>query len=74
MLEKYKNIYAEDLKEKVIPFWIKNSPDFEFGGYFSCLDKDGSVYDDKKYMWLQAREAWMFARLYNEFEKKTGIS
>ena len=70
MLKKYKNIYTEDLKEKVIPFWIKNSPDFEFGGYFTCLDKDGSVYDDKKYMWLQAREVWMFARLYNEFEQK----
>ncbi len=66
----YCDIYKKDLLEKVIPFWLKNSPDFEYGGYFTCLDRDGSVYDDKKYMWLQAREAWMFARLYNEFDKK----
>lgn len=70
MLREYLDIYQQDLEKKVIPFWVKHSPDVEFGGYFTCLDKDGSVYDDKKYMWLQAREAWMFARLYNEFEKK----
>lgn len=27
---------------------------------------DGSVYDTKKHVWLQGREAWMFACLYNE--------
>ena len=70
MLEKYKTIYSDDLKNKVIPFWVKNSPDFEFGGYFTCLDKNGAIYDDKKYMWLQAREVWMFSKLYNELGKK----
>ena len=69
-ISQYRGIYKNDLLNKVLPFWIKHSPDFEYGGYFSCLDKDGLVYDNKKYMWLQAREAWMFARLYNEFDKK----
>ena len=54
----------------MIPFWLEHSLDREFGGYFSCLDRDGSVYDTKKYIWLQAREVWMFARLHNTFEKK----
>ncbi len=69
-IKKYCDIYKKDLFGKVIPFWMNHSPDYEYGGYFTCLDKDGSVYDDKKYMWLQAREAWMFARLYNEYEPK----
>lgn len=66
----YRDVYKDDLFNKVIPFWIRHSPDYEYGGYFTCLERDGSVYDDKKYMWLQAREAWMFARLYNEYQQK----
>jgi len=59
-----------ELVESVIPFWLEHSLDREYGGYFSCLDRDGTVYDTKKYIWLQAREVWMFARLYNTFERK----
>ena len=31
---------------------------------------DGSVYDTDKFIWLQGREAWLFAMLYNKVEKK----
>jgi N-acylglucosamine 2-epimerase len=68
-LEEYRNIYKKNLTESVIPFWYKNSPDWEHGGTYSCLDRDGSVYDSKKYIWLVGRSAWMFSRLYNEFDK-----
>jgi N-acylglucosamine 2-epimerase len=54
-----------NLDESVLPFWMKHSPDREFGGYFNCLDRDGSVYDTKKHAWLQGREVWMFSRLHN---------
>ena len=57
-----------DLTERVIPFWMEHSLDEECGGYFTGLDRDGSVYDDRKYVWLQGRAVWMFARLYNELE------
>jgi len=70
MLEKYAERYRRDLVEGVIPFWLEHSMDRECGGYFTCLDRDGTVYDIKKYMWLQSREVWMFARLYNEFEPR----
>jgi len=70
MLEKYAQIYRRDLTESVIPFWLKHSLDKEFGGYFTCLDREGGVYDTKKYLWLQGREVWMFSRLYNEFDRK----
>jgi N-acylglucosamine 2-epimerase len=58
------------LLNNVIPFWEKHSPDKEHGGYFTCLDRFGKVYDTDKFMWLQGRQAWMFASLYNNLEKK----
>ncbi len=62
--------YKSELLDKVIPFWLKKSQDKEFGGYFTCLDRDGSVYDTDKFIWLQGREVWMFATLYNKVEKR----
>ncbi|MDY2860131.1 MAG: AGE family epimerase/isomerase, partial [Candidatus Cryptobacteroides sp.] len=35
-----------------------------------CLNRDGSVYDTDKFIWLQGREVWMFAMLYNSLEKR----
>ena len=62
--------YQKELLEKVVPFWEKNSKDEEFGGYFTCLDRQGKVFDTDKFVWLQAREVWMFSSLYNRVEKK----
>ena len=62
--------YQKELLEKVIPFWERNSKDEEFGGYFTCLDREGKVFDTDKFVWLQAREVWMFSSLYNRVEKK----
>lgn len=36
--EKYKN----DLLTDILPFWLKYGIDHENGGYFTCLDRDGS--------------------------------
>lgn len=66
----YARKFRRELNESVIPFWLEHSPDWKCGGYFSCLDRDGTVYDDKKYMWLQGRFVWMYSRLYNEWERK----
>lgn len=60
----------QDLLERVVPFWYEHSIDRRHGGFFSCLDRDGSLYDDRKYLWLQGRAVWMFARLYNEVEPR----
>lgn len=62
----YKNVLLHD----VIPFWENHSIDWEHGGYFTCLDRKGKVYDTDKFMWLQGRQAWMFSMLYNTVEKK----
>lgn len=61
--------YEKELMENCLPFWLEHSQDKEYGGYFSCLNRDGSVYDTDKFIWLQCREVWMFAMLYNNVEK-----
>lgn len=62
--------YKSELLDKVIPFWLEKSQDLEHGGYFTCLERDGEVYDTDKFVWLQGREVWMFATLYNKVEKR----
>lgn len=64
------NKYKTELLDGVIPFWLNNSIDKEHGGYFSCLDRDGSVYDTDKFIWLQGREVWLFSMLCNKLGKK----
>ena len=61
--------YMDELLYSVLPFWLDNSQDTKFGGYFSCLNRDGSVYDKDKFVWLQGREVWMFSMLYNKLKK-----
>ena len=63
-------LYKSELLDCVIPFWLNKSQDTEFGGYFTCLDRDGSVYDTDKFIWLQGREVWMFSKLYNTVEPR----
>ncbi len=69
-LQSYAAKYRRNLEESVIPFWLKHSLDWQHDGQFTCLDRDGTLWDTKKYLWLQGRAAWMFARLYNEWERR----
>ncbi|MBE6357281.1 MAG: AGE family epimerase/isomerase [Lentisphaerae bacterium] len=62
--QKYAAKYENELTNSVIPFWEKHCEDREFGGYFTSLDRDGTVYDTTKYMWMQWRIVYMFAELY----------
>jgi len=63
MMHSYAALYKNELLEQVIPFWEKYSLDSLNGGYFSCLTPLGEVYDKDKFIWLQARQAWMFSTL-----------
>lgn len=62
----YKNALLND----VIPFWQNHSLDYEYGGYFTCLDRAGKVYDTDKFIWLQNRQLWIFSTLYNQLENR----
>lgn len=55
--------------DRCIDFWFKHSHDEINGGFFTCLGKDGSIYDHTKYGWLQGRQVWTYARLYNSVKR-----
>ncbi|OHB49266.1 MAG: N-acylglucosamine 2-epimerase, partial [Planctomycetes bacterium GWF2_41_51] len=62
--------YKQALMEDILPFWENHSIDKEYGGYFTCLDREGKVFDTDKFIWLQCRQVWMFSMLYNRAEKR----
>jgi hypothetical protein len=61
--------YEKELMDRVLPFWLEKSQDRQYGGYFTCLNRDGSIFDTDKFVWLQGREIWMFSMLYNNLRK-----
>lgn len=69
-MKQYEQLYKNELLENIIPFWLKHSKDEEFGGFLTSLDRFGNVFDTDKMMWLQGREVWAFATMYNQVEKK----
>jgi len=65
-----KKQYRDALIDDVIPFWEKHSIDEAYGGYFTCLGREGNVYDRDKFIWLQARQVWTFSLLYQKVESR----
>ncbi len=64
-------LYKDTLLNNVLPFWEQNSIDGDCGGYFTCLDRAGKVYDTDKFIWLQNRQVWTFSMLYNQLEPRS---
>jgi N-acylglucosamine 2-epimerase len=62
-------LYRDTLLNNIIPFWMQHSIDHTNGGYFTCLDRQGQVYDTDKFIWLQNRQVWMFSTFYNQIEQ-----
>ncbi|MDL2228815.1 AGE family epimerase/isomerase [Treponema sp. OttesenSCG-928-L16] len=69
-MKKYSSLYKNELLNSVIPFWLDHSIDREYGGYLTSLDRDGTVFDTDKWVWLQGRQVWTFATLYNKLEAR----
>ena len=67
---RYRDHFAKELRTSIIPFWEKHSPDTEYGGYYTCILRDGQIYDSDKFVWLQARQVWTFSMLYNQLEAR----
>ncbi len=63
-------LYKSTLLNNVLPFWSEYSLDHDFGGYFTCLDRAGKVYDTDKFIWLQNRQVWTYSMFYNRLESK----
>lgn len=66
----FATLYLKELTQEVIPFWEKYSIDRENGGYFTCINDQHKVFDTDKFVWLQARQVWTFATLYDRLGKK----
>lgn len=69
-ISKLRDQYKDELLSSVLPFWEQYSKDQEKGGYFTCLLRDGQVFDTDKFIWLQARQVWLFSMLYEQCEPK----
>ena len=69
-LKQYSALYKHELLQNILPFWLKHSKDEVNGGYFTCLDRTGNVYDTDKFIWLQGREVWCFSYMYHHVEAK----
>lgn len=65
-----RRFYLRTLLDDVVPFWFPRCIDRQFGGYFHCVDADGTVVDTDKSVWAQGRIAWMLLTLYNTVERR----
>ena len=61
--------FKEDLIGKILPFWLDNAIDYENGGIFTCLDRQGNIYGREKSVWFQGRALWVLSKAYNTIEK-----
>lgn len=61
--------YKTELVNKILPFWLKNSIDYENGGIYTCLDREGNIYGTDKSVWFQGRALWVFSKAYNVIDK-----
>lgn len=60
--------YRNELFENILPFWLHHSRDQEAGGFLTCLDRRGNVYDTDKFTWLQARQVWTYSFLHRKLQ------
>ena len=60
--------YKSDLKN-ILKFWLDSSIDYENGGIFTCVDREGNIYGREKSVWFQGRALWTFSKAYNAIEK-----
>ncbi len=69
-IEQLGEFYQDQLLKDTVPFWFPRSYDTEHGGFLLMRDRDGSLIDDDKAVWIQGRATWLLATLYNTVEKK----
>lgn len=68
-LNHWRKCYKDDLVNNILPFWLAHGWDRKNGGYYTCLDRDGSLIDPMKSVWFQGRFAYILSLAYNKIEK-----
>jgi N-acylglucosamine 2-epimerase len=69
-IENLAGLYRDELTNSILPFWLQHSPDRAHGGYYTCLGRNGEVFDTDKFIWLQGREVWCFSYMYAQVEAR----
>ncbi len=69
-LKELHGFYSNQLLKDTIPFWFPRSFDEEYGGFLLMRDRDGSLIDDDKAVWIQGRATWMLSTLYNTVDQR----
>lgn len=57
---------AQHLRDEILGFWAPRACDREKGGYLTHFDRQGRLLSREKNTWLHARQAWMFARVWQD--------
>lgn len=56
--------YSRQLKEHILPFWLQNSIDEEYGGFYTCFgNSTGRLLGTDKYIWSQGRMIWVMSKM-----------
>jgi N-acylglucosamine 2-epimerase len=61
-----RNLYKHALLQDALPFWFPRCVDPQQGGFFSGLDRDGTLIDSDKSVWVQGRMTWMLLRCHQD--------
>ncbi len=62
--------YKELLLNNILPFWMKNAVDTEFGGILTHLERDGRVWCYDKNVWFMGRAMYTYSLVYNTLDRK----
>ncbi|NLX82305.1 MAG: N-acylglucosamine 2-epimerase [Clostridiales bacterium] len=62
--------WIKDELDRCVRFWLDNGMDGEYGGVYTCLDRQGRVFSTDKSVWMQGRCAWTFSKLCNQYGEK----
>ena len=57
------------LLNEILPFWMKNSIDYEYGGIITTVDREGKIFDYEKNVWFLGRTMYTYSVVYNTIEK-----
>ena len=57
------------LLNNVLPFWAEHAIDYECGGLYNMIDRQGKIYGTDKNAWFAGRTMYTYALAYNELDK-----
>lgn len=60
--------YKEELLTNILPFWLQYGWDKKNGGFYTSLDRDGTLMDTTKSVWFQGRAAYIYALAYQTID------